>query len=117
MSLFSARRAFALLSVTAAAPLIGGCVASMALSAAGLAAQAAQGRPQSNAALRPQARAECSARAAQYGAVNIIDVQQQRTDLIIVWGTVDDSRKKQSFQCNFTSKITSFKLRPIVRRN
>ncbi len=78
-----------------------------------MAAQGARGRPVSNEALQPQAREACSARAAQYGAVHVIDVEQHRIDKIIVWGTVEDGPQKRSFQCDFGTSITAFTLRPI----
>ena len=102
-----------LIPLVLAAPALSGCVASMAMSAASMAARAAQGRPVSNEELAPQARAACTAQAAQYGTVNIIDVEQNRVDKIIVWGTVDDGKAKRSFQCDFTTKITGFRLRDI----
>jgi hypothetical protein len=77
----------------------------MAVSALGMAAQSARGRPVSNEALQPEARAACSAQAAQYGTVKVIDVEQHRVDKIIVWGTVDDGKQKRSFQCDFGIKI------------
>lgn len=86
----------------------------MAVSAASLAARAAQGTPVSNEPLQPQAREACSAQAARYGAVHVIDVEQHRVDQIIVWGTADDGKRKQSFQCNFGTAITGFTLRPIT---
>jgi hypothetical protein len=86
----------------------------MAMSAVGMAAQAARGKPVSNEALQPQARQQCSARAAQYGTVNVIDVEQHRVDKIIVWGTVDDGKQKRSFECDFGTNITGFTLRPIT---
>jgi len=96
-----------------ASPALGGCVAAAAVSAAGLAAQSAQGKPVANAQFQPQARQACSAQAAQYGAVHVIDVQQARIDKIIVWGTVGDGQQKRSFQCNFGTMITGFTLREI----
>ena len=95
------------------APAMSGCVASMAMSAASLAAQSAQGRPVSNESYQPAARQACTARAAQYGTVNVIDVEQHSIDKIIVWGTVGEGEAKRSFQCDFTTKITGFKLRAI----
>jgi hypothetical protein len=86
----------------------------MAVSAASMAARAAQGQPVGNEALQPQAREACSAQAARYGAVHVIDVEQHRTDRIIVWGTVDDGGQKRSFQCDFGSRITGFTVRPIT---
>ena len=85
----------------------------MAVSAASMAAQAAQGTPVSNEALHPQAREACSAQAAKYGEVHVIDVEQHSVAKIIVWGTVDDGKRKQSFQCDFGTRVTGFKLRPI----
>ena len=85
----------------------------MAVSAASMAAQGAQGRPSSNEAYQPQARDVCTQQAAKYGTVSIIDVEQHRVDKIIVWGTVDDGKQKRSFECDFGTKITAFKLREI----
>lgn len=96
-----------------AAPFLSGCVPMMAVSAVSTVAQATQGRPVSNEALQPQARDACTAQAAQYGTVAIIDVEQRSLDKIIVWGTVDDGKAKRSFQCDFTTKITGFRLRAI----
>ncbi|MEO8177006.1 MAG: hypothetical protein ABI626_10155 [Sphingomicrobium sp.] len=95
------------------APALGGCVAGMAASAVGMAVQSAQGQPHSNAHLKPTAEAQCSARAAQYGTVHIIDVQQYSPSKIIVWGTVDNGTARQSFECGFGTQISGFKLRPI----
>lgn len=93
---------------------LGGCVAGMVASAAGMAAQSARGEPRKNANLRPEARKSCEAYAAQYGAVNVIDVEQRSTSKIIVWGTVDDGKQRRSFQCDYGTRITGFKLRPIT---
>ncbi len=62
------------------APALGGCVPMMAASAVGMAAQGAQGRPVSNEQLQPKARETCSAEAARYGAVHVIDVEQAAPD-------------------------------------
>ena len=102
------------LSVVGIAFSLGGCVAGMAVSAAGMAAQSARGTPQSNANLQPEARQACEAYAAHYGVVHIIDVEQHSISKIIVWGTVDDGKQRQSFQCDFGAKITGFKRRPIT---
>jgi hypothetical protein len=99
--------------IAAALPALCGCVAGMAVSALGMAAQSARGRPVSNEGLKPQAREQCGTQAAHYGTVHVIDVEQHRIDRIIVWGTVDDGKQKQSFQCDFGNKITGFTLRPI----
>jgi hypothetical protein len=90
-----------------------GCVPMIAVSAVSMAARSAEGRPVSNEALQPQAREACSAQAAHYGAVHVIDVEQHSINKIIVWGTVDDGRQKRSFQCDFGTRITGFTLRPI----
>jgi len=103
-----------ILFVSASGLALSGCVAGMAVSAAGLAAQSARGAPQSNASLQPEARKACEAHAAQYGAAHIIDVEQHSISKIIVWGTVGDGKQRQSFECDFGTKITGFKLRPIT---
>jgi hypothetical protein len=107
------RRLIGLLLVAATAPSLGGCVPMMAMSAVSMAARSAQGPAIGNEALQPQAREACSAHAAQFGAVHVIDVQQASASQIIVWGTVDDGKEKRSFECDFGTKITGFKLRPI----
>lgn len=95
-------------------PALGGCIPMMAASAVGVAARGVQPRPVSNEALQPQAREACSAQAAPYGAVHIIDVEQAALTKIIVWGTVDDGKEKRSFECDFGTRISGFKLRPIT---
>lgn len=94
-------------------PLLGGCVPMMAMSAAQMVGQAAAGTPKDNEQLQPDARQACTAMAAQYGAVNVIDVEQHRINQIIVWGTVGDGAQKRSFECDYGTKITGFKLREI----
>jgi hypothetical protein len=94
-------------------PLVSGCVPMMAVSAASMAAQAGQGSAVSNANLHAGARDACTARAAQLGAVHVIDVEQHKVDEIIVWGTVDDGTRKRSFECDFGTQISAFKLREI----
>ena len=91
-----------------------GCIPMMALSAAQMVAKSARGTPVSNAEMRPQAEAACSAQAAHYGAVHVIDVQQAKINQIIVWGTVGGGAQKQSFECHFGTKITAFTLRAIT---
>ncbi len=100
-------------ALAAAALPLGGCVAGMAASAAGMAVRAAQKPAQSNAHLQPEARSACAAHAAQYGAVHVIDVEQRRADRIIVWGTVETTEGRRSFECRFTKTITGFVLREI----
>ena len=67
---------------------LGGCVAAMAASAAGMAVQGARGQPQSNEHLQPAARKACEAHAAQYGAVHIIDVEQRSVSRIIASSSI-----------------------------
>jgi len=100
----------------AAIPALSGCVPMMALSAANMVARSAQGTPVSNEAFQPQAREACTTQAATYGSVHVIDVEQRAVNKIIVWGTVDDGKQKRSFQCDFGTKITGFKLREINPR-
>jgi hypothetical protein len=99
--------------LSACAPALTGCLPMMAASAASMAMQSARGTPVSNEALQPQARDACTREAAQYGTANVIDVEQHRVDKIIVWGTVDDGKQKRSFECDYGTKITEFKLRDI----
>lgn len=106
---------FAPLAAALLLPL-SGCVAGMVAGAAGMAAREAQGSPRSNAAFLPQARAACTARAAAFGEVSVIDVAQEAIDRITVWGTVTAPAARQSFECRFKTRVTAFKLRPIPAR-
>lgn len=92
---------------------LGGCVAGMATSAVGMAVRSARGKPEDNAALSPTAVQACSARAAPYGTVKLIDMQHVAIDRIKIWGTTDNGTTRNSFECAFGKKITGFKLRPI----
>lgn len=104
-----------LLCVSAAATLpLGGCVASLATGAVSMAVQAAQGQPRANQQLTPQANEACTARAAQYGTVRIIDVEQHTASRIIVWGTSDDGKQRRSFKCAFGTKVDAFRVRAIT---
>ena len=106
-------RIFAL-PLLAGALALGGCVASIATSAVGMAVRSARGEPQGNQHLQPTARQACAAQASQYGAVHIIDVQQSSVNKIIVWGTVGDGAARRSFECAFGTRVTGFKLRAIA---
>ena len=106
-------RRFILAAAAAAVPLLGGCVPMMAMSAAQMVGQAAAGTPKDNEQLQPDARQACTATAAQYGTVTVIDVEQHKINQIIVWGTVGDGAQKRSFECDYGTKITAFKLREI----
>ena len=107
-------RRLAITLTTASAFALSGCVAGMAANAVGMAAAAARGEPQGNQHLQPTARAACTAQAAAYGTVRIIDVEQRSVSKLIVWGTVDDGKQRRSFECGFGTRITSFKLRAIT---
>jgi hypothetical protein len=106
----------ALLLLLTAVPL-GGCVAGIAASAAGMAVRSAQAERQGNRHLQPLARTACSAHAAQFGTVHIIDVEQRSAGTVIVWGTVADASGRRSFECAFTHRIAGFKLRAIKTQN
>ena len=93
---------------------LGGCLPMMAMSAAEMAISSARGPTVSNADFKPEAEAACTAQANQYGAVHVIDVQQAKVNLIIVWGTVGEGAAKRSFECHFGTKVTSFTLRAIT---
>lgn len=93
--------------------MVGGCVAGLASSAIGMAVRNARGEPAGNQQLQPTAVEACSARAAQHGAVHIIDVQQSSVSKIVVWGTVSVGSQRQSFECAYGTSITGFKLRAI----
>lgn len=95
-------------------PSLGGCVAGMAAGAVGAVARSARGEPVNNGALLPQAVAACSAQGEQYGTVKVIDAQQVKVDRITVWGTTERGGVRQSFECGFGTKVTSFKLRAIA---
>ncbi len=107
------RRLAVLIVVLGMAPTLSGCVAALALSAADLAVRSAQGTPVSNEHLRPVAEAACSAQAAQYGAVKVIDVEQRSMSKIIVWGTAGEGAARRSFECHYGTRITGFKMRAI----
>jgi hypothetical protein len=100
--------------LAASALALGGCVASLAVSGAGMVAQGVAGKPKNNEQSQPAAATECSTRASQYGRVHIIDVEQHSPSRIIVWGTVDDGKQRRSFECHYTTKITGFTLRAIA---
>lgn len=107
------KRLLPLILLAVSSPLLGGCLPMMAVSATSMAVQGAEGRPTSNEGYQPTARDACTKQASAYGTVSIIDVEQHRVDQIIVWGTVSEGTQKRSFECDFGTKITAFKLRDI----
>ena len=94
---------------------LSGCMASLAASALGAAANSAQGKPQSNEHLQTEARQACSSHAGRYGTPRIIDVEQRSISKIVVWGTVGEGTERRSFECAYGTKISGFKLRAIGR--
>lgn len=97
-----------------ATPALGGCAVQAALAAAELAPHIRAPSGPSNAHLTPTATQACTQRAAQYGTVYIVDVEQRRPDRIIVWGSVTDARqKRRTFECHFTTRLADFHLREI----
>jgi hypothetical protein len=97
-----------------ATPALGGCAVQAALAAAELAQYVPEPTGPSNAHLTPTATEACTRQAAQYGSVYIVSVEQRRRNLIIVWGSVTDAKqRRQTFECRFTTKLASFKLRDI----
>lgn len=68
-----------------------------------------------NAHLRPAALKACTDRAAPYGSVFIVDVEQRRADRIIVWGSVTNAQQQRRiFECHFTTSLSRFKLGEIL---
>ena len=111
------KRKIAVPLILLAAPALGGCAAQALLMAAQLANQIPQPQRASNAHLKPAASQACTQRAAQYGSVHIIDVEQRRADRLVVWGSVTDPKlHRRTFECHFTTNVVSFKLREIGSR-
>ena len=106
-------RKIALSLILLATPALGGCALQAALAAAQLVRYLPEPQRPSNAHLKPTAVEACTQRAAQYGSVFIVDVEQRRADRIIVWGSVTDPRRRRTFECHFTTSLVSFKLREI----
>jgi hypothetical protein len=106
-------RSILLLLSLGALPL-GGCAAGIAASAVGAAIRAAD-RPDRapKEDPGPVARAACSARAAPYGNVKIIDVVYRSVAKVVVWGAVETEGRTRSFQCRWDGKIVGFELREI----
>lgn len=109
------KRKIQLTLIVLATPALAGCALQAALLAAQLAPQIRGPLGPSNAHLRPAAVGACTQRAAQYGSVYIADVEQRRSDRIIVWGSVTDARQQRRiFECHFTTRLTGFKLGEIL---
>jgi hypothetical protein len=107
-----------LLLIPLAAPALGGCALQAAMAAAQLAQYLPESHGPSNAHLKPAAVQACTQRAGQYGSVYIVDVEQRRTDRIIVWGSVTDAQQqRRTFECHFTTALARFKLGEILANN
>ena len=98
---------------------LGGCAASIAAGVVGAAVRAASPSPREvaySADLLAAAREACRVRAAQHGAVHIIDAEQGRGGAVTVWGTVQDSRERRGFTCSYNGSVSGFRLRAIPSR-
>lgn len=109
------KRLFLLPLLLLAAPALGGCALQAAFAAAQLAPHIQPALGPDNAHLRPQAIEACTQRAAPHGSVYIVDVEQRRSDRIIVWGSVTDARQqRRTFECHFTTRLTRFNLGQVL---
>ena len=101
-----------------AVPTLSGCAVQAAMMAAQLAPEIRGPMGPKNAHLRPQAVADCTKQAGQYGTVFIVDVEQRRADRIIVWGSVTDAQaQRRTFECHFTTRMGRFRLGEILPGN
>lgn len=110
------RRPILILVALGALPM-GGCAASLAAGAVGAAVRAAD-KPDKvpSEDPGPAARSACSARAAPYGTVRIIDTVYRSPAKLVVWGSVEAEGRKRSFRCNWDGKIVGFELKEIEGR-
>ena len=109
------KRKFALTLLLLATPALGGCALQAAMAAAQLAPYIQPPLGESNAHLKPTATQACTQRAAPYGSVFIVDVEQRRSDRLIVWGSVTDAQaRRRTFECHFTTRLTRFNLGPVL---
>ena len=111
-------RKIALSLLLIATPALGGCALQAAMAAAQLVQYIPEPERPSNAHLKPAASQACTQRAAPYGSVHIIDVEQRSADRLVVWGSVIDARQhRRTFECHFSTAVVSFKLREIGSRS
>jgi hypothetical protein len=109
------KRKIALSLILLASPVLGGCALQAVMAASELVRYLPERERTSNAHLKPAATQACTQRAAQHGSVYIVDVEQRRTDLLIVWGSVTDAQqRRRTFECHFTTALVSFKLGEIL---
>ena len=92
---------------------LGGCAASLAAGAVGAAVRAADKPDAPGQDPGPPALEACKARAAQLGQVHIIDLQYKSASKVTVWGTVQGTGPKKSFECDWDGRISRFKVRAI----
>lgn len=97
---------------------LSGCVASMAASAVGAAAQAASPKPEAvTDDRRSAAIAACQARAGGAERSRIIDNEQYQDGQVTVWGTFEDAQGRKAFECRYDGqKVAGFKVRAIAAR-
>ena len=96
---------------------LGGCAAGLAASAVGAAVRAADKpdrAPKEDPG--PVARQACTAHAAQYGTVKIIDIGYKSAAKVVVWGSVEGDGRKRSFQCRWDGKIVGFEMKDVEGR-
>ena len=95
--------------------MLGGCVAGMVASAAGMAARGQQrGEPRNVELMLVAARQACTAHASQYGAVEINRLKEAGGNEIMVSGTVTGPSGRSAFECRFVTEVTGFNLQPIA---
>ena len=108
------RRLLLLLLLLAGSLPLGGCVASLAVGAAGAAVRAATPeRADVTEDRRPAALAACQARAGVPERTHVIDVEQRANGHVIVWGTIQDEKGRRAFECRYDGKIVGFTLRAL----
>jgi hypothetical protein len=107
------RRAWTGVLLACGAVPLAGCLPMMAANVTGKAVVVARGRPANNEGSGEKARGDCVARAQAYGAVHVINVEQHSPSTIVVWGTTETDKGRQSFKCVYGTEIRSFTLRPI----
>ena len=112
------KRKILLSLMVVAAPALGGCALQAALLAADLAPEIRGPLGKSNAHLKPVATEACTKRASQHGSVYVVDVEQRRSDRIIVWGSVTDAQQqRRTFECHYTTALSRFRLGEILAAN
>ena len=92
---------------------LSGCVAGMAASAVGLAADAAGPVGKYYKFMQAAARQASSAQAAQSGTVQVTSVTQAKDGEIVVLGTVQGTSGTPAFECSFVTTVTGFTLKPV----